>query len=967
MKAFVLAILLASFSLHAQNNAYTIVKDENDIKIKTPSLLDRKTLKLRLSNGVKAYLISDPGLDKSGAGVAMQAGSWQNPDEYPGTAHFLEHLLFLGTEKYPQESEYQRYLDEHAGNHNAFTEGDRTVYMFSVSNNGFKEALDRFAQFFIAPLFNPSGIAREVNAIDQEYAKNIQKDNWRLAYTQKTLENPNHPDSKFDIGNLQTISKIPQSTLKEWYNSHYSANLMYLVVYSTLPLETLRDLVVQDFGGIENKNLPLFQPSEALTTASSQGDLVFVSPYQDVRHLVLEWEIPSTLRYDASVVSYVLGYEDKHSLSTLLKDEGLAEQVSVGTELYTPSMIFTIDISLTEDGVKNYEKVIAHCFEGINLLKERGIPRAIFDEMQNIATVSYEYQSRQDVFESVMNDATQMVDEPLETYPKKTLIPTQYDQEALKVVIDSLNPESCHYFILAKPELTDVKPNLKEPWLGAEYSIQKIPQELLNSWAKRPLNPKLELPKPNPFIPSDLKLLQTAAQDKITLVPKTEVVVDDQSGLIYYAEDKNYLVPEVYASFRIHTPSRKPGHSVQDATLDLYIKCLDEQLNEIGYQGKVAHLAYKIKPIESGIELIIQGYTEKAALFFKQIINALKTLSPSTQVFCLQKDALQKSYENLALDTPLAQTQELMRSIIYKNYVTNEKKASALKNITREALIRFANHLFDKSYIEGVVYGSITKEEGIELVDMLRDTLKSKPYPKVDIKKKLILQLNDSQGPYTLCKKIEQSGNVAMLLVEDGCYSIKKRSALQLLSKGIQEPFFSELRTRQQTGYLVATADQEIERELMQIFLVQSNTHDPCDLTARFELFLENILRDLETTQFPNARFETIKQSLIVELSTPQTNISDMGLLLSTLAFDYDGDFNRIEKRIQGLQELSYEDFVDFVREFLGRSNKRRLSLQVFGVLPKENELHYTVVPSCQRIRSLGEFLSAEQNICNEE
>ena len=63
-------------------------------------------------------------------------------------AHFLEHMLFLGTKKYPNKSHYCRFITEHGGTYNAFTSNDATSYMFAIDNKAFAQAIDRFASFF---------------------------------------------------------------------------------------------------------------------------------------------------------------------------------------------------------------------------------------------------------------------------------------------------------------------------------------------------------------------------------------------------------------------------------------------------------------------------------------------------------------------------------------------------------------------------------------------------------------------------------------------------------------------------------------------------------------------------------------------------------------------------------------------------------------------------------------------------
>jgi insulysin len=83
---------------------------------------------------------------------------------YEGTAHFLEHMLFLGTKKYPNEYDYERYISDSNGSLNGYTSNDHSMYYFSsLDPKHFHGALDRFSRFFYEPLFNPSCVEREMN------------------------------------------------------------------------------------------------------------------------------------------------------------------------------------------------------------------------------------------------------------------------------------------------------------------------------------------------------------------------------------------------------------------------------------------------------------------------------------------------------------------------------------------------------------------------------------------------------------------------------------------------------------------------------------------------------------------------------------------------------------------------------------------------------------------------------------
>jgi len=89
-----------------------------------------------------------------------------------------EHLLFMGTKKYPSENAYQQFLSSNNGMSNAYTAMTSTNYYFDVAPDALEGALDRFSGFFIEPLFNEDCTEREIKAVDSEHKKNLQNDMW---------------------------------------------------------------------------------------------------------------------------------------------------------------------------------------------------------------------------------------------------------------------------------------------------------------------------------------------------------------------------------------------------------------------------------------------------------------------------------------------------------------------------------------------------------------------------------------------------------------------------------------------------------------------------------------------------------------------------------------------------------------------------------------------------------------------
>jgi len=102
---------------------------------------------------LKCLLVSDIESQKSAATLVVGSGSLNDPPEVNGLAHFCEHMLFLGTEKYPKENYYSQFISSGGGVKNAATSEDYTNYYFDIKNEAFEEALDIFSQFFKCPLF----------------------------------------------------------------------------------------------------------------------------------------------------------------------------------------------------------------------------------------------------------------------------------------------------------------------------------------------------------------------------------------------------------------------------------------------------------------------------------------------------------------------------------------------------------------------------------------------------------------------------------------------------------------------------------------------------------------------------------------------------------------------------------------------------------------------------------------------
>ncbi len=960
MRLFIL--FLATSSLLFCNEEipnFEYVKDETTVPILNPTLVDRKVAKIRLKNGLEAYLVSDPETNQSGASLSVEAGSWSDPKEYPGMAHFCEHMLFLGTKAYPGESDYSQFITEHGGKNNAFTASNQTVYMFSINNEAFQEALNRFSHFFIDPLFNTSSVERELHAVDQEHSKNIENDGWRQYMILKETGNPAHPFSGFSTGNAQTLGGIPREALVNWYEANYCAGRMHLVVISSLPLDDLVKIVVSDFSSVPSCQTPPPSYPFELFSEEQKGHMIYIKPVKDIKILELTWQPPKQFAEDRNtdvfdLVAYALSYGGPGSLSELLKQEQLARSVSSkGDLLSQDEAIFELSIALTEKGVKNLNTVIDYCFQAINRLKESGIPEYLFQEDKQMSLVNYQYQTREDCFTAVEELGASIIYEPLETFPQKQNIPTTYNPTFIKSFIDTLTPETAIFSIQANPDLTGVPMTSKEKWMDADYTIKPIPQELLSQWKNIALNPHINLPPPNPFIPKNLVLVSDA--------PKK--IAQDDSCLVYFKQDVQYQVPTGTTIFSLKSPLLT-GSAGSAVLFDLYLYALKDKLDGTLSLASAAGFEFDAFHKDLKVTLMLSGYSDQTPELLRTIFQSLNAIHPTKEQFERYKEALSTSYQNASKDLPLMQGIDMLKNLLSNASPTSQSKYQAIMPLSYEAFLLFCKTAFKKSYVEGMIYGNFEEPMAKDLWNTLHHSLASTPYPPHEQLIKKVINLPETGGPFLISTDTQMQGNGVILTIEEGSFSMEKRGAQQILSTLLERDFFDTLRTQQQTGYIVQSQNSEIEKELFQNFYVQSSSYPSQDLLARFEIFLKNFTQTL-TQNLTAERFVSIKSDLITLLEMPPDNQAAMAQRLNFLAFNYDGDFEWINKRIASLKELPYDFVLQSAGEFFSPKNLKRLAIFVNGKTPPvtenttlmTNPLNYNALSPVQ-LKSLSSYSS---------
>lgn len=378
---------------------------------------------LELDNGLRVVLASDPDADKAAASMNVAVGSGDDPAEREGLAHFLEHMLFLGTEKYPDPGEYQQFIRSHGGSHNAFTAFADTNYFFDVEAEFLEPALDRFAQQFSHPLFTPELVDRERNAVHSEYTAKLQEDGRRFLSVRKAGGNPDHAFSQFAVGNLSTLENTDENPLRpdliQFWHDKYSANIMTLAVYGPQSLDDLEKMVTDRFTAIENRNLTIKTHEQPLYDNSRLPERITAESLRDARSLTMSFPIPSQREHyrtkPASYVANLLGHEGGGSLFDTLKQAGLVESLSAGLGMDTGDhATLGIRMALTREGLERQDEIITLAFRYIDKIRENGISKSRFEEMKQLAVIDFRFRERSEPMREAMRLSSLLRD-----YPRK--------------------------------------------------------------------------------------------------------------------------------------------------------------------------------------------------------------------------------------------------------------------------------------------------------------------------------------------------------------------------------------------------------------------------------------------------------------------------------------------------------------------------------------------------------------------
>ncbi|MEW6995623.1 insulinase family protein [Colwelliaceae bacterium MEBiC 14330] len=877
---------------------------------------------ITLNNGLRVLLIHNNESTKSAAALAVNVGHFNDPNDRQGLAHFLEHMLFLGTESFPDGSEYQKFISQHGGNHNAWTGTEHTCFFFDIAAEHFSNAIERFSEFFISPLLADEFVVSERENIDAEFTLKLKDDIRRLYDVHKDTINPKHPFSQFSVGNLDTLAdRNGHNISKEvqaFFHRYYRAQYMTLALEGPQSLTELKSIAKQRFSAIASTDKVLDKIEQRLYLPQHQKIKVDVCPVKNDHQLIISFAMENIDQYYRDkpelILAYLLGHEGKGSILSLLKKHQWALALTAGSGINGSNFKdFNISIALTELGEVHLNEVIDIVLSYIELLKINDIAEHYYQEKQQISQLAFMYHEKMRPLDSVSQLVINMQHYPEEDYIFGDYVMEGMSQQNIKKLLDYLHVDNMRITHVSQHNTF----SQKSFWYQVPYHVSNIAEQQLDAWRNvsstdKPHCQGLHLPAANPYIvrtpvvyPSEKKHL-----DSVDAVP--EKIVDKNGFLAWFKQDHTFKVPKGYLYIAIDSPF-VVANTANIAMTRLFVDLYSDTVIEENYQAELAGIHYHLYAHQGGVTLQISGYSENQQLLLQRLLTRLTNHEVSEAHFNLFKQQLINHWRDSDKSKSISQLFATLSSVMQPNNPASNALLDALSETTFGEYREFCQQLFKQVTLEVLIHGNWLLNHAKNICDEIEKAFSGnvdKTYeircPVIDIRDKktllLPISLPDHDHACVIYTAFDNKDN--------------KQVALAMMTSHILSPlFFQQMRTEKQYGYLVGVGYVPINRYPGIAFYIQSPHCDAFSLAHAIDEFINEsiaLLAEIEPQQWQH-----LSKGLASQLQEKDQNLRIKSQRFWAAICNKDYEFVHKEQLLAAVLNLTLEQVKIFVKESL--------------------------------------------------
>jgi len=916
MKKFTTLFLVTS--LVVLNVAADINKSPND---------PREYSTFTLKNGIEVVTVSDPKLTTSAATLSVGVGQFQDPENAQGIAHFLEHMIFMGSEKYKSPNEYMQFISENGGSTNAFTAAEQTTYLFSINSRMFSQALDRLSSAIKAPLFDASMVEKEISAVNSEWLLARQRDQFVVNRVSVNTSNPNHPKSQLGVGNNETLSRekeILLSSLREFYNQYYSANLMKLVLVGNQTPRQLKSYAKKYFGNIKNKNIerPLTTQSGYLDNSLLKN--IYVQTKTGTPSLTLEF--PFTDNRDKwkskpnQYVSRLLNSQEENSLYSYLTNEGYIESgsASINPNVWGADGAVFIDFILTDKGVANKDLIINLAFKYIDLISTQGINEKYYDEMKAINDREFEDYSPPQALNLAVNFGSQIFDVPVKNLIDYGLKTDSFDEKAIRDVLSQLSPSNVRIYHLSPDEETSI--DLK--YADGSYRLESISQDEINNWGSTEI--AIYLPEPEVISIDDINDITFASKEYET----PQIVYSEDAVQAFLSQSINHKNNKGIMQVNLMSPtSGKSAQIEAELSLILY-HFFKKNRSKLAKAYRGAGVSIIPQPDQYGnLSFIFVGRSLNQIKYAKELMESFATFNIKDWELENAKKVILDSLEDaeedeisnqlFTYDSELDKTSRWNRSQVIK----------AMKNVTLESILNTHKEFKSSIFLDIYAYGNYDPTKVKDFAKELRKIMG----PSSQLTHYRYKPVFKSVPGTAMMKKVSIPKDGVGIL-DNYIYPEKSKkitAQLSLINKLFRPTFFNELRTNQEVGYIASSFSSETNEYPTLSTVIVSDSNNLKELKEKVMGF--NYGFAVAFKNLNNETIENVKKAMIEELEKEAENlfVESSTYLEDWSEGNYEFDSN--QSMINHIKNTTKEDLVLLVNQMFVQGQYMNTTVQIRG------------------------------------
>lgn len=891
--------------------------------VKSP-IDNREYAAIVLDNQLEVMLVSDPSIEKSAAALSVAVGSLQEPKEFGGLAHYLEHMLFLGTKSYPTVGDYSEFISRNGGSQNAYTELDHTNYMVAVNNDAYDEALSRFSGFFYEAILDESYADKERNAVHSEWTMKSPNDWVILQQLNGTTLNPEHPISQFNWGNLDSLvdkenNKL-QTALVAMYNKYYSANLMKAAMVSHLPIEEMKKLAQAHFSKIPNKNTPRPQMTVSVAKPEHLKKVVHYIPQTDMKQLRINFVIKNNAQQFAvkpnGYVNYLLANEMPGTLASVLRDAGLSEAVysNFDANEYGNAGSFTLYIDLTETGVQNRDKVMGAVVKYLALLRQDGVNPRYFKEIKQSLSNSFRFKEKTNDYSYAMKIAANLQHIPAEYVLSSAYEYQRFNPVVIQDVLDQLTLDNARIFYIDKQQQGE----REMEYFAGKFSVHDINSELEQKWQKLSQQFALTLPRANSLMPESFDLVDAKYTDK------PQQLVAEKGHSVHLGHSALFQQPKGRMTLDLNTGLTKTT-AKNHVLASLLGRGLGQKLTELQSEAGAAGMGLNTS-LSNGLSITTSGFTDKQGLLITRAFNEILNLDISESELANLKASFKSDIESSKRQILLNQLFPKFSQVSKLDAFSDEALLAEVDAIVPADIKLFRDQLLKQANLRVFAFGNYSEQQVLAFSNLV---LKHLPEGReiADVYQTPLLEV----APGTIYNWQEDVAMTDIGLIDAHLAPRNDAdlAAARVLSQIIRPALFKQIRTEEQLAYAVGFFGQTFRDQMLVAYYIQSPAKGLAEVHERITLFLQQFTQQLAAVT--PEEFATTKNSILITLNQPAKNLSEeMGEFTGDWR-DERWSFDSQEKLIGAIEKVTLMDVQNLYQRILGGKDFGRILIQMRG------------------------------------